>query len=106
MGVIPFVEAQRVNMGAVEAVLEAGKAVVPPGPGQPDGGGGHPLLRRETAAAEQEALPLLRGVGGGRGGLGGGGASSGEGKEDGSAFGFFWPWVLSLQKRNANPGRM
>ena len=63
MGVVPFVEAQRVNVGAVDAVLEAGKAVVPPGPGQPDAAVADAGLGGEAAVAEQEAPLLLRGVG-------------------------------------------
>ena len=87
--------------GAVDAVLEDRQAVVPPGPGQPDGGGGHPLLRREAAAAEQEALPLLRGVGGGRGGLGGAALPPASGRRTAPLSAFFglgcYPYRNAMQ---------
>ena len=54
-------------MGAIGTVFKSAQPVIPPGPGQIDGAGTHPLLRRKAAVQEAEPFGLLQRVGRGGG---------------------------------------
>ena len=60
VGVIPFVETERGDMGTVSAVFKNGEPVVTPGAGEKNAAFFHPFLTGEAAVPEQKPFLLLQ----------------------------------------------